>query len=401
MDSRENKRMFQCMVCGRIHSRAEGRCPCGADLAVFGKWLDEPDLPEPDILKPDPPEPVPPEPDPPEPDPVPIKKGRRFLKVAGILAGAFVIFLICIFILDTMNHRQDDDPGHGEETADAAEKQSDDSAADSTDTPMPSESAVPTQKAAADSEEEESSKLTLTSISNETDDVIYSIAVYTRIPEGPGREVLGRETILLDGYTQEIETSVSNAEQYEIAMITENGEVMLFDSLVLQMGDSLKVSEEGTIPVLTIQNRAGEEISAEGIKTSYQEVYGGAPNVNIPFCNATNNNFKELYLYETETDDMGNNIVADSLKDGLLNPYDNLKMDIDLSTNQDVYLVDERGWTWYFENVDFSGVYCIFVRVNDNNMPELLLRYSYTEANAVTGIFYNNNELEHKSPVYR
>ena len=76
-------------------------------------------------------------------------------------------------------------------------------------------------------------------------------------------------------------------------------------------------------------------------------------------------------------------------------------MDIDLSTNQDVYLVDERGWTWYFENVDFSGVYCIFVRVNDNNMPELLLRYSYTEANAVTGIFYNNNELEHKSPVYR
>lgn len=50
---------------------------------------------------------------------------------------------------------------------------------------------------------------------------------------------------------------------------------------------------------------------------------------------------------------MGNNIVADSLKDGLLNPYDNLKMDIDLSTNQDVYLVDERGWTWYFENVDF------------------------------------------------
>lgn len=104
--------------------------------------------------------------------------------------------------------------------------------------------------------------------------MIYSIAVYPRIPEGPGREVLGRETILLDGYTQEIETSVSNAEQYEIAMITENGEVMLFDSLVLQMGDSLKVSEEGTIPVLTIQNRAGEEISAEGIKTSYQEVYG-------------------------------------------------------------------------------------------------------------------------------
>ena len=70
----EEKKLFQCQICGREYERAEGTCDCGADLTIYGKWIleepgPEPEAPEPEAPEPEPPEPEPPEPEPPEPEP--------------------------------------------------------------------------------------------------------------------------------------------------------------------------------------------------------------------------------------------------------------------------------------------------------------------------------------------
>ena len=66
----EEKKLFQCQICGREYERAEGTCDCGADLTIYGKWI----LEEPG---PEPPEPDPSEPETPEPeDWVEIPSGR-------------------------------------------------------------------------------------------------------------------------------------------------------------------------------------------------------------------------------------------------------------------------------------------------------------------------------------
>ena len=49
----EEKKLFQCQICGREYERAEGTCDCGADLTIYGKWILEepgPEPPEPDGL---------------------------------------------------------------------------------------------------------------------------------------------------------------------------------------------------------------------------------------------------------------------------------------------------------------------------------------------------------------
>ncbi len=65
----EEKKLFQCQICGREYERAEGTCDCGADLTIYGKWILEepgPEPPEPDPSEPETPEPESPEPEPPE-----------------------------------------------------------------------------------------------------------------------------------------------------------------------------------------------------------------------------------------------------------------------------------------------------------------------------------------------
>ena len=43
----EEKKLFQCQICGREYERAEGTCDCGADLTIYGKWILEEPGPEP------------------------------------------------------------------------------------------------------------------------------------------------------------------------------------------------------------------------------------------------------------------------------------------------------------------------------------------------------------------
>mgnify|MGYP006069589387 FL=1 len=142
----EKKKVFQCTVCGRIHSRAEGKCPCGADLAIFGKWMDDPEetiQPDPIPPKPDPttpgPDPVPPKPDPtvPKPEPVlpPPKPKPRigiFVKIVCVLAGVFLLVLISAFARAVLDISEKDSSEPAEKTA---EQTAEDDGGDTEPTP--------------------------------------------------------------------------------------------------------------------------------------------------------------------------------------------------------------------------------------------------------------------------
>lgn len=377
----EKKKAYQCTVCNKIHSRAEGKCPCGADLATFGKEIDDPDSENiEEIHRPDP--------VPPKPDPVPIKKGRRFLKVAGILAGVFVIFLICIFILDTMKHRQDDEPDHAGETADAAEERSDDSAADPTDTPMPSASAVPTQEAVGDPEEE----MEPGNIYNAMEENIYSIFLY-QDNQPVGSDIVCSDTIFWKKTWAKTNKTWAEiqAGNYNLDVINSQGKVLAFRDVSLKPDDTLEFRMEEDVPYLNIQLHDREEkMSFQGNAYFYQDYYEDESFACKQLFNITDYTFKEMYIYSADTDNTGDNLIKLYLSDDVLNPKDSMKCNIDLTSSQSVYLTDDDGGIWFYENIDFSGAHLISIWLDDKGQPCLLLSYGKDPEKLMAGKYYKD-----------
>ena len=105
----EEKKLFQCQICGREYERAEGTCDCGADLTIYGKWIleepgpepPEPDPSEPETPEPESPEPEPPETQPPEPDPPKPKQPRtgwKYLLAGAVVAVALLSYNLLILV---------------------------------------------------------------------------------------------------------------------------------------------------------------------------------------------------------------------------------------------------------------------------------------------------------------
>ncbi len=407
MREEEKKEVFQCQVCGRIHRRAEGKCFCGADLEIFGKWVTniDPDIirwrqeeerrkkqeeesgyggdsnygkrekkikeyqvsmndhdktKDPEIRKPK-------------------KKSRKLAKVVGTLGFIFVFVLVSVLVselLDTGGDSRTVSQEEGESTSGGGEE---DPADASGNMPKEEESEIPQdtpeQETEDGSEERDADTSLAGMICNETEKAIYNIFMY---PENSdeGYDVLGNENILLDGSRQEIPALIFGEGSYDLMVLNDAGAVFSFGDVTFGENDGLTLSERDGVPLLTVTKASGETISAEGDSYQYKDVYSDFTWMKVPLCNDTRYDFRELYIYDSGTEDRGNNLIEVWLEDDVLNPYDNFKIIAEWDTPKDVYFLDSEGDIWLYENVDFSGVYCIYNRLNEEGQPELSLVYS-------------------------
>ena len=238
----EKKKVFQCTVCGRIHSRAEGKCPCGADLAIFGKWMDDPEetiQPDPIPPKPDPttpgPDPVPPKPDPtvPKPEPVlpPPKPKPRigiFVKIVCVLAGVFLLVLISAFARAVLDISEKDSSEPAEKTAEqTAEDDGGDTEPTPTETPDPTASATPT---------EATDEKGIITISNGTEKIFFNVFLFPDSAD-KGSDLQGADLVQVSG--EEITASIPFREEKNcyIIVVMEDGNILeffLFTTIISQ-----------------------------------------------------------------------------------------------------------------------------------------------------------------------
>lgn len=443
MGEEEKKEVFQCQVCGRTHRRAEGKCFCGADLEIFGKWVAAPEPLvgpniDPDVIKKHDEE-MKKQKDEKEfrensdhgkedeetkEDPVrkkkkrekkedkkkkikePKKSGRKLAKAAGTLGFIFVFALVSVMVSEWLDTGEDSrtvsreegesTSGGGEEDpADASgdmpkEEESEipqdtpEEADDLQDTPEPDEpeqgqdptiTGTPEQETEEGSGGRDADTSLAGMIRNETENAVYNIFMY---PENSdeGYDVLGNENILLGGSRQEIPAFISGEGSYDLMVLNDAGAVFSFWDVTLGENDGITLSERDGVPLLTVTKASGETISAEGDSYQYKDVYSDFTWMKVPLCNDTRYDFSELYIYDSGTEDRGSNLIEFWLEDDILNPYDNFKFIAEWDTPKDVYFLDTEGDIWLYENVDFSGAFCIYNRLNEEGQPELFLVYS-------------------------
>ena len=131
----EEKKLFQCQICGREYERAEGTCDCGADLTIYGKWIleepgpepPEPDPSEPETPEPESPEPEPPETQPPEPDPPKPKQPRTGWKylLAGAVVAVGVLGVLGLFLAGVQQGKKSEVPPVSDEKEDESSREAD------------------------------------------------------------------------------------------------------------------------------------------------------------------------------------------------------------------------------------------------------------------------------------
>lgn len=432
MGEEEKKEVFQCQVCGRIHRRAEGKCFCGADLEIFGKWVAEPKPKgpniDPDIIKKPDEETKKKQEDEKESrgnsyhgkeneeikeDPAgkkkkrekkadkkkkikePKKPGRKLAKAAGTLVFILVFALVSVLVsewLDTggdsrtvSREERESTSGGWEDPADASGDTLEDEESEiPQDTPEPDEpeqgqdptiTSMPEEETEEGSEESGVDTSLSGMICNETENAIYNIFMYPESSD-EGYDVLGNENILLDGSRQEIPALISGEDSYDLMVLNDAGAVFSFWDVIFGENDGLTLSERDGAPLLTVTKASGETISAKGDNYQYRDVYSDFTWMKVPICNDTRYDFSELYVYDSGTEDRGTNLIELWLEDDVLNPYDNFKIIAEWDTPKDVYFLDTEGDIWLYESVDFSGAFCIYNRLNEEGQPELVLVYS-------------------------
>ncbi len=394
----EKKKVFQCTVCGRIHSRAEGKCPCGADLAIFGKWMDDPEetiQPDPIPPKPDPttpgPDPVPPKPDPtvPKPEPVlpPPKPKPRigiFVKIVCVLAGVFLLVLISAFARAVLDISEKDSSEPAEKTAEqTAEDDGGDTEPTPTETPDPTASATPTEAA------DEKGIIT---ISNGTEKIFFNVFLFPDSAD-KGSDLQGADLVQVSG--EEITASIPFREEKNcyIIVVMEDGNILEFFDVFLVHNDHITISETvngGSIDIM----RDGRQSTVYGEKRSYTEAFEYTRLRLISFLNGSNYEFTEIYIYESDAKTIGDNLAELKLKDGKWSPYDVLKFNTDSTKTKDIYLIDSEGNGWLYENVNLSRVFCLDNDLDEEGNPELLLIRSGEDVEIISGVFYQDQDDE-------
>lgn len=452
MGEEEKKEVFQCQVCGRTHRRAEGKCFCGADLQIFGKWVAAPEPLvgphiDPDVIKKHDEEMK-------ErreeelkkkqeeelkkkrekekidkrakEDPVimkdhektddleirkPKKPGRKLAKIAATLGFIIVFALVSVMVsewLDTGEDRrtvsreegESTSGGGGEDPADASgdtlddeeseipqdtpeesdhpgDTQEEPESEDLKDTPDPDGSEPdPTITGTPEESEESGADISLAGmICNETENAVYSVFMFSKNSDEV-YDMLGSENILVDGSRQDIMVSVSEEKNYNLMVLNDTGEVFGFMDVAFGENDGLTLSERAGVPLLTVTKADGNLIFREGETRQLRDLTSEFAWMRVPLCNDTRYDFSELYIYDSGTEDRGSNLIEFWLEDDILNPYDNFKFIAEWDTPKDVYFLDTEGDIWLYENVDFSGAFCIYNRLNEEGQPELVLVYS-------------------------
>ena len=212
-------------------------------------------------------------------------------------------------------------------------------------------------------------------ICNETENAVYSVFMFSKNSDEV-YDMLGSENILVDGSRQDIMVSVSEEKNYDLMVLNDTGEVFGFMDVAFGENDGLTLSERAGVPLLTVTKADGNLIFREGETRQLRDLTSEFAWMRVPLCNDTRYDFSELYIYDSGTEDRGSNLIEFWLEDDILNPYDNFKFIAEWDTPKDVYFLDTEGDIWLYENVDFSGAFCIYNRLNEEGQPELVLVYS-------------------------